>query len=100
MLEKIEVYQQPSGFVDNIIFSWNTKVQAQHTVSSFEQRDLIASPMSEGGKAVAWLSHQIQTFIAGKMSAALQLTDTHFAFLIQAACRRSKEKINLTSITS
>ena len=92
MLEKIEVYQQPSGFVDNIVFTWITEAQAQHTSCSLEQRDLFASPISEDGKAVAWLSHQIQTFIAGKMSAPLQLTDTHFSFLIQAQCRRSKEK--------
>ena len=93
MLEKIEVYQQPSGFVDNVIFSWITQAQAEHTACSFEQRDLFASPISEDGKAVAWLSHQIQVFIAGKMSAALQLTDTHFAFLTQASCRISKENI-------
>ena len=37
MLEKIEVYQQPSGFVDNVIFSWITQAQAEHTGCSFEQ---------------------------------------------------------------
>ena len=93
MLEKIEVYQQPAGFVDNVIFSWITKHQAETTTASLEQRDLFASPLSENGKAVAFLSHQIQTFIAGKMSAALQLTDTHFSFMIKACSRRSKEQI-------
>ena len=87
MLEKIEVYQQPAGFVDNVVFSWMSKNQAKTCVGSVEQRDLFASPLSENGKAVSFLSHQIQTFIAGKMSAALQLTDTHFGFMIKACTR-------------
>ena len=93
MLEKIEVYQQPAGFVDNVVFSWMSKNQAKTCVGSVEQRDLFASPLSENGKAVSFLSHQIQTFIAGKMSAALQLTDTHFGFMIKACTRRVKEDI-------
>ena len=93
MLEKVEVYQQPAGFVDNVIFSWITKEQAKTCVGSVEQRDLFASPLSENGKAVSFLSHQVQTFIAGKMSAALQLTDTHFSFMIKACSRRCKENI-------
>ena len=81
MLEKVEVDQQLSVFIDNIIFSWTAKGQAQWCTGSVEQRDLFASPISENGKEVALLSHQIQTFIAGKMSSALQLIDTHWSFL-------------------
>ena len=93
MLEKLEVYQQPAGFVDNIIFSWIAKGQAQWCSASVEQRDLFASPIRECGKAIARLSHQIQTFIAGKTTSALQLTDTHWSFLVQSAVKRAKERI-------
>ena len=49
MLEKVDVYQQPSGFVDNIISSWIAKSQAQWCTGSVEQRDLFASSISENG---------------------------------------------------
>ena len=60
MLEKVSVYQQPSGFADAIVSSWICQEVAAETPVSIWQRDLFAGALSEPVKRASWLGHQYQ----------------------------------------
>ncbi len=80
MLKELEVMQQPSGFVDSIIMSWRIEAQMQEWPQALRMRDLHAAALSTEAKRVAWLAHQVPCWVAGKMTAALQVADAHIAF--------------------
>ncbi len=93
MLEKIEVMQQPSGFQDAIISKWRIEQQAEEYPQGFHVRDLNASYLSGSARQAAFLSQQIAGWIAGKMTAVMQPTDTDFAFPLKGAATRSQNNL-------
>jgi hypothetical protein len=93
MLESIEVMQQPSGFADSVIVQWHIEAQAKRYPQSIHQKDLFAAALCEASKKASWLGHQLLTWIAGKMTSCLQLTDTDLAFPLKAAARRAKDRL-------
>ena len=93
MLEVIDVYQQPNGFVDSIVMAWVTERASERIPIALHQRDLFAGALSETAKRASFLSHQAQTWIGGKMTAVLQLTDTDMAFPMKAGVREEKSKM-------
>ena len=93
MLEQIEIYQQPSGFADGVIVSWITEKSAERVPQAIHQRDLFAGAMGESAKRAAYLSHQAQAWVGGKMTAVLQLTDTDIAFPMKAGARNEMDKM-------
>ena len=94
MLESsIDVYQQPSGFVDSIVTKWITERQSEFVVQAVHQKDLFAAALGEVSKRACFLSHVFQAWIAGKMTAVLQLTDTDIAYVLKSASRRVKAEV-------
>ena len=93
LFENIEVFQQPSGFVDTIIFAWMTESMAEIVPMSIHQRDLFAGALSTEAKQAAWLAHELQTWVGGKMTPVLQLCDTDVSFVMKAASRRCKDEL-------
>lgn len=90
MMKHVRVYQQPAGFVDAIIMTWIIEDHSSEVVQCIHQRDLFAAALSEDVKRASWLAHEAQAWIGAKMTAAFQLTDTDFAFVAKAACRRAQ----------
>ena len=93
MLESIEVMQQPSGFADSVIVQWHLEAQSKRYPQAIHQKDLFAAALCEASKKASWLAHQVLTWIAGKMTSCLQLTDTDLAFPLKAAASRSKDRV-------
>ena len=91
MLEDVDVYQQPAGFADSVVTSWITERSSEVHVQAIHQRDLFAGALSEAAKRASWLGHQATTWVAGKMTAVLQLTDTEVAYPLKSAVLRSKD---------
>ena len=89
MLEDIEVFQQPAGFVDEIIMVWHLQLQAKRYPQCLHQRDLFAASLTETSQKACYLGQQVQTFIAGKMTPALQLTDTDVSRPLKAKAERT-----------
>ena len=90
MLEKVEVMQQPAGFSDSIIAKWRIEQMCVENVGVLHSRDLCGSYLSETSRKASFLSHEINHWIAGKLSAVLQVTDTDVAFPFKAAARREQ----------
>ena len=44
-------------------------------------------------KRASWLAHEAPAWIGAKMTASLQLTDTDFAFVAKAACKRAQDEM-------
>ena len=66
---------------------------AQDIPQSVWQRDMFQAAFSDDSvKAMAY-SQSISTWIAAKMTAVLQLTDTDYAQSFKAACRRSEQTL-------
>lgn len=92
-LEVVEVYQQPAAFVDSIVMSWIvSKLAAEHPLS-IHQRDMFAAAMSSDVQKASFLSHSAMSFISGKMTPVLQLTDTDLSFAVKAAAERQKTEL-------
>ena len=93
MLEKVEVMQQPAGFSDSIIAKWRIEQMCVENVGVLHSRDLCGSYLSETSRKASFLSHEICHWIAGKLSAVMQVTDTDVAFPFKAAARRSQANL-------
>ena len=89
----VELYQQPAGFEDGIITSWKIMRQAKAAPCSVSLRDLFAGGLSDSARGTAMSFQQLCTFIRGKMTAAVQVTDTDVAFRIKAAVRRRQAEL-------
>ena len=76
MLTKIEIYQQPAAFVDTVILSWMIESMSKRHPMSIHQRDMMSAGLSTDALQMSWLAHNLPVYIAGKMTAVLQLTDT------------------------
>ena len=93
LVQEIELMQQPSGFQDSIISKWRIEAQASQYVQKLHSRDINASYLSSSARMASFLSHEVNHFLAGKITAVLQLTDTDVAFSLKAAARRSQEQL-------
>ena len=89
----MQVYQQPSGFDDNIICSWKVERQASQSACSMRVVDSFAGGLSPEVRKMAALLNQIITEIEAKMTAAVQVTDTDEAFRLKSAQRRQERTL-------
>jgi hypothetical protein len=92
-LKEIEVYQQPAGFMDSIIYRWRTEAQMLHWPQAVHVRDLFAAALTDNARKIGVLAHQVPAWIGGKMTAALQVTDTDLARPLKVAANKAKELI-------
>ena len=99
MLKYIDVMQQPSGFQDSIISLW--RVESEASCGKYPQclhsRDLNASYLSEAARQGMFLSHEVGHFIAGKVGAVIQPTDTGVVFPLKAQASRTQNEMRRQS---
>ena len=89
----VEIYQQPAGFEDSVITCWKLEKQAQAASSSIGLRDMFAGALSDSALNCAAALGQLPVFIRGKMTAAVQVTDTDVAFRLKAKVRRRQKEL-------
>ena len=89
----IKVYQQPAAWMDEIVTAWSIEELQERCPQCVHQRDLFGSALADVNKKKMQLAHQIPTWIAGKMTPVLQLTDTDLAHPMKAAAQAAKKVI-------
>ena len=91
LFEKVDVMQQPAAVTDSVIFTWIAEEQAETYGASLWTRDVCGG--AGGGDACAtamFAAGQMANYIAAKMTAVLQPTDTDFAFLLKRFAEECK----------
>ena len=79
LFDQISIMSQPASNCDSIIMSWSIEEMSEAFVCSLWQRDCFAVLFSDHVMRSLFLSQQLSTTIAAKMTASLQLTDTDFS---------------------
>ena len=93
LFQNLSLMQQPSAFVDSVIFTWSQLELAKEIPQAVWQRDLFQAAFSESARSATSLAQSISAWIAGKMTPVLQLTDTDYAQSFKAACRREEKSL-------
>ena len=91
----IECYQQPAGFEDTIITGWKLELQGRKYVCSIGLRDLFGGALSADSREHMSLIGQVPAWVMGKMTAAVQVTDTDVAMRLKARSREAHDKMRL-----
>ena len=97
-MDEIEVMQQPAGYCDGIIVAWIQEMRFREGYTRLiTVRDLFGGALSETAARSSVLCSSLRSWIAGKMTAVMQLTDTSVAFslkrhveVVKAEVRRRK----------
>ena len=80
-LSTVEVMQQPAAFCDSVIVCWIAEMRRKKEANSMiVVRDMFAGGLSASCVRMSAVCDQLRTYIAGKMTAVMQLTDTGCAF--------------------
>ena len=87
LFKNIIVYQQPSATYDEIICCWEIADMMKRCPHGIWQRDLFAAALTDVSKLAMKIAHFVAHWILGGMTAVMQLTDTHVAFIMKAASR-------------
>jgi hypothetical protein len=90
MLQKVEVYQQPSGIVDGVIYEWINQRASEEVVMALHQREIVGPALCENARRADRLGHQVSVWIGGKMKPLLQLTNTDMSKSLKAAVAREQ----------
>jgi hypothetical protein len=91
--EVLEVMQQPAGFADAKICCWRIESQAEEDIQSLVQRDLFTGALTEEAKEAMRVSQSIPCWVAGKMTAAIQLVDTDLAHRLKQFSRGAQDRM-------
>ena len=84
LLEKVDVMCQPAAVTDSIIFSWIAEDLAREYGATVWTRDVCGGAGGgESCRTAMFAAGSLGTYIAAKMTAVLQPTDTDFAFLLK-----------------
>ena len=97
-LSEVEVMQQPAGYCDGIIVAWIQQMRYHEGYTRLiTVRDLFAGALSDTAGRSSVLCSSLRAWIAGKMAAVMQITDTSVAFslkrhveAVKAEVRRAK----------
>jgi hypothetical protein len=96
LLEGISVTQQPAAVVDSVITTWSIMEMAAKYPCMLWQRDLSGGGgFSSQAKQAMKIAGQVPTWIAGKMTPVLQITDTDFAFLMKSYAEEVKRDVRV-----
>ena len=91
---EIEVMQQTNAFCDGIIIAWIAEMRKKEGYSQvISVRDMFAGGLSASCKRMSITCSQLLTFIAGKMTPVMQLTDTAVAFELKKLIEACKAEI-------
>ena len=93
LFECLVLFQQPAAFMDEITQLWAIEDLARRVPQAVHQRDLFAAALTKLCLTAMKLSGQIPAWIAAKMTAVLQLTDTDIAFILKAFARKKKVEV-------
>ena len=95
LFNDVVVMAAPSGFMTEVTQLW--AIEDLHGVTGgfpvVHQRDMHAAALTPTARKAMQACHHIATWIAGKMTPALQLTDTDVAFVFKAFARQVKSDI-------
>ena len=91
--EVIDWMQQPAGFCDAVICVWRIEAMAKEDPQSLVQRDLFTGALTLESKEAMRVAQSVPCWIAGKMTAALQLVDTDLAHRIKNFARAIQDSI-------
>ena len=81
MFHDIEVMQQPSAFCDGIIIAWIAEMRKREGYDKLiVVRDMFAGGLSQSCRKMSVICGQRLSFMCGKMTPVMQLTDTAVAF--------------------
>ena len=93
--EEVEVYQQPAAFADSVIVSWMTemrKVKDGYS-RSISVRDMFAGGLSQSTRRMSFICDSLLTFIGGKMTPVMQVTDVGVAFNLKKHIETAKVEL-------
>ena len=87
------IMQQPSGFVDKHIMKWHLEKQGERYTCSLCQRDLFTGAYCEESRLAMATINQLSSWVWGKMSACLQLTDTDAAQPFKSFANKAQHEL-------
>ena len=79
LMRHFHVYSQPSSNTDGVIMSWVIRDMSKTLGMRLHQRDMFGAAFVDEVRNMQFLGHEVASNIMGKMTAAMQLTDTDFA---------------------
>ena len=92
LFEHVEVMAQPCAVVDSLITKWSMEgMQKRHGCTLWMRDSCGGGGKSKSGESLAFAVNQCTHFIAGKMTSAVQMTDTDFSYRVKcfaAQCGR------------
>ena len=91
LFEDLDYYMQPAGNVDTIIYSWQEEAYSSRLPGGVRQKDLFAGGLTPDAKLATALANELEAYIAGSMTARLQLVDTDFAMSFKNHARACKQ---------
>ena len=94
----IQIYQQPAAFEDSIITCWKVEFQGVLYPVSIALRDLFGGALTAEAREAMSAVGQITSWIMGKMTASLQVTDTDVAMRMKAMTRAAHDRLRLELI--
>jgi hypothetical protein len=92
---QIEIYQQPAGFEDGIITAWKIQKQGKKYVCSVGLRDMFGGGLAETSRLSMCAINQLATWIWGKLTPVLQVTDTDVAMRMKATTRSAHDRLRV-----
>jgi hypothetical protein len=93
----IEVMQQPSAFCDGVIIAWIAELRKKEGYSQvISVRDMFAGGLSASCKRMSIACSSLLSFIAGKMTPVMQLTDVAVAFTLKKIIEAIKAELRRT----
>ena len=90
----IEVMQQPAAFCDGVIIAWIAQMRKKEGYSKvISVRDMFAGGLSQSCRRMSVVCEQLLTFIAGKMTPVMQLTDVVVAYVLKKLIEAAKAEL-------
>ena len=93
-LSSVELMQQPAAFCDSVIVCWIAEMRRKEEANRMiVVRDMFAGGLSASCVRMSAVCDQLRTYIAGKMTAVMQLTDTACAFSLKKEIEAVKQEV-------
>ena len=91
-LSEVDIMLQPASNMDGVLLAWTVAQQGSEEPASLHIRDSFAALFHDSVAATQRVVNQGSSAILGKMTQALQVTDTDFAQSFKASFRRALEE--------
>jgi len=95
LFKDVIVFSSPAANETSVTEIWQTQDLEKRVGQCIHQRDMYSAGLSEEARKAHQLCQSLSTWIAGKMTPVLQLTDTDASKTVQDACRRKKMDLML-----